>query len=86
MKHKKNFRAISNMPIEDRKDVEDDFVESRFKPSVKMSTYLVAFIVSDFNNTETFTRKGIKVSLVQCSGHISRAPHSFLFFAVVVRS
>lgn len=64
MKHKNNFRAISNMPIQDRKDVGDDFVESRFKPSVKMSTYLVAFIVSDFENRETFTKKGIKVSLV----------------------
>ena len=32
-----------------------------FKESVRMSTYLVAFLVSDFKSIETNTGSGIKV-------------------------
>jgi aminopeptidase N len=62
MAHSKEYRAISNMPIEKRVKIEDDNVESHFKPTVNMSTYLVAFIVSDFGFTSTQTEKGTKVS------------------------
>lgn len=38
--------------------VRDDFYES-----VEMSTYLVAFVVCDYNHTHTKTSKGISVSV-----------------------
>ncbi|EDO30265.1 predicted protein, partial [Nematostella vectensis] len=61
MIHEKGMRAISNMPQSKRVQMDDGNVLTRFKQSVKMSTYLVAFIVSDFESTEAETPNGTKV-------------------------
>ena len=62
MVHDRNKNALSNMPLEKKTVRKDGLIESHFKRSVKMSTYLVAFIVSDFGFTETQTKtRGIKV-------------------------
>ncbi|XKL69322.1 hypothetical protein PGB90_007091 [Kerria lacca] len=59
--------SLFNMPIKSTDDigfymgtglVRDDFYES-----VEMSTYLVAFVVCDYNHTHTKTSKGISVSV-----------------------
>ncbi|XP_065200963.1 endoplasmic reticulum aminopeptidase 2-like isoform X2 [Planococcus citri] len=59
--------SLFNMPIKSTDDigfymgtglVRDDFYES-----VEMSTYLVAFVVCDYNHTHTSTAKGISVSV-----------------------
>ncbi|XP_064404394.1 aminopeptidase Ey-like [Halichondria panicea] len=48
--HLSEYHAVSNMPALSRVDATtgDSMVTTHFQSSVKMSTYLVAFIVSDF--------------------------------------
>merc|ERR1711971_1023922 len=54
----KSMSSISNMPIEKKGEVmegTDEYVWDRYQQSVKMSTYLVAFVVSKFKFKETET-------------------------------
>ena len=43
-----------------------------FKQSVKMSTYLVAFIVCDFKNITNTTQKGVEVKFKVYSAFVCR--------------
>ena len=52
------------MPISKTKEMENGLFLDHFERSVKMSTYLVAFVVSDFEYTETKTKRGIKVEMI----------------------
>ncbi|XP_028406137.1 endoplasmic reticulum aminopeptidase 1-like [Dendronephthya gigantea] len=54
------YSSISNMPLL-RTTQQDGLYLDHYKKSVKMSTYLVAFVVSDFKFTETTTKNGVKV-------------------------
>lgn len=45
--HDNKYNAISNMPVDYIQKTQDE-TTTRFKQSVRMSTYLVAFVVSDF--------------------------------------
>ncbi|GLV42082.1 uncharacterized protein CBL_04959 [Carabus blaptoides fortunei] len=48
--HKADLSSISNMPLEKTEEMKDkkNWVLDRYEESVPMSTYLVAFVVSDF--------------------------------------
>ena len=71
--HQKEYKALSNMPVERVVTRPDDgFVESHFEESLKMSTYLLAFIVCDFAYKESHTKSGKKVCMLRCL-------HAFLF-------
>ena len=71
--HDKEYKALSNMPVERTVTrPEDGFVESHFEESLKMSTYLLAFIVCDFAYKESHTKTGKKVLILCCL-------HAFLF-------
>lgn len=59
--HEKGYSALSNMPVEKVITRDDGFMESHFKESVKMSTYLLAFIVCDFAYKETHSKAGKKI-------------------------
>ena len=49
MTHHSRYRAWFNMPVLDRTEPDaSGMVTTTFQPSVRMSSYLVAFIVSDF--------------------------------------
>jgi len=57
------YRALSNIPLEKTVKIGDDWYADQFQESVKMSTYLVAFLVSDFQYNETSTTSGIRVRI-----------------------
>lgn len=63
--HIVSHKALSNMPLESRDRRNDGLLESRFSPSVPMPTYLVAFIVCDFEYKETNTKSNKKVGLMK---------------------
>jgi len=63
--HDVSHKALSNMPLESRDRRNDGLLESRFSPSVPMPTYLVAFIVCDFEYKETNTKSNKKVGLMK---------------------
>lgn len=52
--HLKHLTAVSNMPLKDTKPIDGkkDWVLDRFEETVPMSTYLVAFVVSEFEFSE----------------------------------
>nr|XP_032805617.1 aminopeptidase N-like [Petromyzon marinus] len=55
IRHKPEHKAISNMPIIDKKDITEGTItwrETTFNTTLKMSTYLLAFIVCEFTYIE----------------------------------
>ncbi|XP_064792708.1 endoplasmic reticulum aminopeptidase 1b [Oncorhynchus masou masou] len=55
--------ALSNMPKVKTVELPGGVLEDHFDTSVRMSTYLVAFIVSDFQSVSKTTRHGVKISV-----------------------
>lgn len=55
--------ALSNMPKLKTVELPGGLLEDQFDTSVKMSTYLVAFIVSDFLSVTKTTQHGVKISV-----------------------
>jgi aminopeptidase N len=52
--HHKMYSSLSNMPLKSTKAMDNigDFVMNTFEKTVPMSTYLVAYCVSDFEYKE----------------------------------
>lgn len=55
--------TISNMPKVKTVDLPGGLLEDHFDTTVKMSTYLVAYIVSDFLSVSKTTQHGVKISV-----------------------
>ena len=55
------FKSLSNMPLVKTTQLEDGWVKEEFDETPVMSTYLLAFIVADFQHRETTTDEGLKV-------------------------
>ncbi|XP_063820125.1 endoplasmic reticulum aminopeptidase 1 [Pseudophryne corroboree] len=68
--------AVSNMPIVRTVYVAGGLLEDHFDVSVKMSTYLVAFIVSDFKSVSQVTDHGVKISIYAAPDKIDQATYA----------
>ncbi|CAL1614802.1 unnamed protein product [Knipowitschia caucasica] len=55
--------AISNMPKVKSVELPGGLLEDHFETTVKMSTYLLAYIVCDFLSVSATTRHGVKISV-----------------------
>lgn len=61
--HPSNMTALSNMPVDSTRNVGEGQVETSFTESVPMSTYLVAFVVSNFENNSVTTKNNVIISI-----------------------
>ncbi|NXG77378.1 ERAP1 aminopeptidase, partial [Baryphthengus martii] len=68
--------ALSNMPVVKSVNLSPWLVEDHFDTTVKMSTYLVAFIVSDFKSISKITSHGVKVSVYAVPDKIHQAHYA----------
>jgi aminopeptidase N len=67
--HKKEYIGLSNMKLESTEPYGmDGMVIDRFAESVRMSTYLVAFVVCDFDRVHNFTKHNNIEVRMHCSG------------------
>jgi aminopeptidase N len=63
----KGYHALSNMPIHSVHEIDGKSMYA-FDRTVRMSTYLVAFIVSDFESISSHTDNGIQVNVWTAPG------------------
>uniref|UniRef100_A0AAR2IPR3 Aminopeptidase n=1 Tax=Pygocentrus nattereri TaxID=42514 RepID=A0AAR2IPR3_PYGNA len=61
--HDKTYEALSNMPVENTVDVDDQRKKTSFINSVKMSTYLVCFAVHRFTFEERISARGVPLRI-----------------------
>ncbi|NXC46791.1 ERAP1 aminopeptidase, partial [Penelope pileata] len=71
-----NHLALSNMPLVRSVNISSWLVEDHFDTSVKMSTYLVAFIISDFKSISKTTTRGVKISIYTAPEKINQADYA----------
>ncbi|XP_012494252.1 PREDICTED: endoplasmic reticulum aminopeptidase 1 [Propithecus coquereli] len=56
--------------------IAEGLIEDHFDVTVKMSTYLVAFIISDFQSVSKMTKSGVKVSVYAVPAKINQADYA----------
>ena len=62
--HTADYVAIANMPIESNTTLSDGWVRSKFVESVPISTYLVAWCITDFDYRGMTTQNGVLVGIL----------------------
>uniref|UniRef100_A0A672M2K0 Aminopeptidase n=1 Tax=Sinocyclocheilus grahami TaxID=75366 RepID=A0A672M2K0_SINGR len=68
--------SISNMPKLRTAELADGLLEDQFDTTVKMSTYLVAFIICDFQSISKTSQHGIEISVYTVPEKISQAEYA----------
>ncbi|XP_046947665.1 glutamyl aminopeptidase isoform X2 [Lynx rufus] len=61
--HLKEYRAISNMPVEKEESLDHKWNRTTFKKSVPMSTYLVCFAVHQFDRVDRISKRGVPLTI-----------------------
>ncbi|XP_069118201.1 endoplasmic reticulum aminopeptidase 2-like [Argopecten irradians] len=69
----RNYIALFNMPLQTSKEFKKDLFVDTFQQTVDMSTYLVAFVVCDYDSVTGITSQGTQVSVYAPSHQISQA-------------
>lgn len=64
IRHKSFTSSLFNTPIVETVAIDSEWLMDHFKPTVKMSTYLVAFVVSNFENVTKVSEKGVEINIV----------------------
>lgn len=59
--HDEKHFALFNTPVQWSETLANDLIIDHFNVTVKMSTYLVAFVVCDYKNITSFTNRGVQV-------------------------
>ena len=62
-----NMFTLFNMPLKKTALLKSGLHIDMFPSTVRMSTYLVAFIISDFQNITNYTNSGLKVRKISVS-------------------
>lgn len=68
--------SISNMPKLRTVELADGILEDQFDTTVKMSTYLVAFIICDFHSISKKSQHGVEISVYTVPEKISQAEYA----------
>uniref|UniRef100_A0A4W4H0M7 Aminopeptidase n=1 Tax=Electrophorus electricus TaxID=8005 RepID=A0A4W4H0M7_ELEEL len=68
--------SISNMPKLKTVELADGVLEDKYDVSVKMSTYLVAFIICDFLSISKRSQHGVEISVYTVPEKISQAEYA----------
>ncbi len=64
LEHQPEYHALANSPKSgEDEELSDGWIRATFEESVKMPTYLVCYIISDFKAKFKTTANGVKVSL-----------------------
>ncbi len=73
--HDKEYHAFFNMPKKSSSEVRNkpSQVRDEFEETVRMSTYLVAFVVCDFETIAVMSGKGVNVSVIASGDKIGQA-------------
>ncbi|RUS89810.1 hypothetical protein EGW08_002422 [Elysia chlorotica] len=77
--HKPDYIALSNMPQDGQPSDSVNhpgFKSTKFERSVKMSTYLVCYIVCDFDHRETFSSSGKPIRVYATPDKIEQVTYS----------
>lgn len=61
--HPKDYKALSNMPVEKEESVDDKWQRTVFQKSVPMSTYLVCFAVHQFHPIKMTSKRGVPLTV-----------------------
>ncbi|KAI7793569.1 putative endoplasmic reticulum aminopeptidase 1, partial [Triplophysa rosa] len=68
--------SISNMPKSRTVELSNGLLEDQFDTTVKMSTYLVAFIICDFHSISKKSQHGVEISVYTVPEKISQAEYA----------
>lgn len=79
----KQHKALFNMPLDKTEDYKNGLVLDKFNETVKMSSYLVAFVVCDYESKSNTTKSGIHVTVYAAPDQIDQVDFA-LKAAVIV--